>query len=65
MAELFDPSVTEDVVEGEPGKPPTSVVVAGRKVVENGRLVTADIRDIRGFAAEQAKRLWSRMGAIK
>ncbi len=40
------------------------VVVAGETVVENGRLVRADLEEIRLEAREQATRLWSRMNAL-
>jgi cytosine/adenosine deaminase-related metal-dependent hydrolase len=40
------------------------VVVGGRIVVKGGRLVGADIKDIRAEAAETATRLWQRMAAI-
>ncbi len=38
------------------------VVVAGREVVRDGNLVTADWKEINARAQEQATRLWDRMG---
>ena len=40
------------------------VVVGGRRVVENGRLLTGDIEEIRGEAADAAPGLWQRMAAL-
>ncbi len=40
------------------------VVVAGEVVVRDGRLVRADLDEIRAFAAEQAPRLWARMAEV-
>lgn len=40
------------------------VVVAGRPVVRDGRLLTADLEEIRAHAREQAPRLWERMRAL-
>jgi cytosine/adenosine deaminase-related metal-dependent hydrolase len=47
-----------------PGAAPLRVLVAGRPVVEDGRLVHGDIEAIRARAREQAKRLWARMSAF-
>jgi len=41
-----------------------TVAIAGRVVVEDGRLVSADLDEIRAHAREQAARLWPRMEAI-
>jgi cytosine/adenosine deaminase-related metal-dependent hydrolase len=41
------------------------VVVGGRVVVENGVLATADFESITARARGEAKRLWSRMAAIR
>ena len=40
------------------------VVVGGVPVVEGGRLVRADLEEIRAHAREQAARLWRRMAAL-
>lgn len=40
------------------------VMVAGRRVVENGTLQTADLGHIRAEAAFEAARLWRRMSAL-
>jgi cytosine/adenosine deaminase-related metal-dependent hydrolase len=42
----------------------TRTVVAGRTVVEDGRLLTADIQDLRAAAREEAPRLWRRMSEV-
>jgi len=39
------------------------VLVGGRRVVEDGRLLTADLEEIREQAEEQAPRLWERLPA--
>ena len=41
------------------------VVVGGRVVVENGRLLTADLEEIRGEARRLAPQLWNRMEALQ
>jgi cytosine/adenosine deaminase-related metal-dependent hydrolase len=53
-----------DVVIGVPGEKPRHVVVAGRPVVMDGRLVTADVEALRAEAREAAPRLWARMDAL-
>lgn len=53
-----------DAVARVPGQPPRHVVVAGKAVVVDGTLVTADLEEIRATAREEAPRLWERMGAI-
>jgi cytosine/adenosine deaminase-related metal-dependent hydrolase len=40
------------------------VVVAGRRVVEDGQLLTGDLDEIRAHAREQAPRLWERMRSL-
>ena len=40
------------------------VGVAGRIVVRDGRLTTADVDEIQAHAEEQAERLWNRMSAV-
>jgi len=59
-------ALADDRVEVEPGEACRArrVVVAGRTVVENGRLVSADVEEIRAHAREQAPRLWERMEAL-
>lgn len=59
----------DDVVEWETpadgGRPRvTRVTVAGRTVVEGGRLVHGDLEAIRAEAREAAARLWPRMAAL-
>jgi cytosine/adenosine deaminase-related metal-dependent hydrolase len=53
-----------DVVVGVPGEAPRTVIVGGRPVVQEGRLVRAELAEIRAQAAEQATRLWARMRAL-
>lgn len=50
-----------DIVVGIPGEPPRHVVVAGRRVVVLGRLVTADLTELKAKAHEAAPELWKRM----
>jgi hypothetical protein len=40
------------------------LVVEGRPVLEDGRLLTADIDEIRAEAREEAARLWQRMKEV-
>ena len=40
------------------------VGVAGRIVVRDGRLITADLEEIHARAEEQARRLWNRLGSV-
>ena len=54
-----------DLVVGERGQRPRHVLVAGRMVVEDGRLVRADLDEIRARASEEAPRLWRRMEAYE
>jgi hypothetical protein len=69
-AELFGAeALAGDAVEFEPrdeGEPARArrVGVAGRVVVEGGRLVAADLEEIRAHAREEAARLWRRMEAL-
>jgi cytosine/adenosine deaminase-related metal-dependent hydrolase len=61
--------VPDDTVEwGEPGPGGRAradrVTVAGRTVVEHGRLVHADLDELRAEAREQAAKLWARMAAL-
>jgi len=63
-----------DAVELEPPVAPTGgghaptrarrVVVNGAPAVEGGRLVRADLEEIRSHAREQAERLWKRMAQL-
>ncbi len=53
-----------DVVVGIPGEKPRHVVVAGKPVVVDGKLVTADIEKIRAEAREAAPGLWKKMLAF-
>ena len=70
VRERFGPeSLSGDRVALEPGGPGAgcrarTVAVAGRLAVEGGRLVNADLDEIRAQAREQAARLWPRMEAI-
>jgi cytosine/adenosine deaminase-related metal-dependent hydrolase len=57
------PGGAADVVALEGGKA-RHVLVAGRPVVENGRLASADLAAIRAEAERQAARLWERMAAF-
>ncbi len=63
-AERFSgPEAVEDSVRREEGQV-RDVQVGGRDVVRDGKLLTADIEEIRAHAREQAKRLWPRMEAL-
>lgn len=63
-------ALADDVVEFEArpaagGRPlARRVVVAGRTVVEQGRLASADLAGIEADARREASRLWSRMAAV-
>jgi len=60
-------ALANDVVSFEPvppalGRPLASrVVIAGRTVVEHGRLVCADMAEIEAEARQSAAALWPRM----
>lgn len=60
----IEPGRPADVVVGRPGAKPRHVLVAGRPVVVNGELVTADLEEIRARAREQAPRLWELMAQL-
>jgi cytosine/adenosine deaminase-related metal-dependent hydrolase len=60
LAASFDGGALSDHVVGAAGGRPRTVVVDGQTVVEDGRLVRADLEEIRAHAGEQARRLWSR-----
>lgn len=57
------PGTAADVVAVTKGQV-RHVVVAGRAVVVDGQLVTADLEEIRANAREQAPRLWERMHSL-
>jgi cytosine/adenosine deaminase-related metal-dependent hydrolase len=54
---------TDAVTLGETGKV-ERVVVAGQVVVDGGKLVRADIEELRARAREEAPKLWQRMAAL-
>jgi cytosine/adenosine deaminase-related metal-dependent hydrolase len=64
--EVFQPPIlpgsVADIIVSEEAHP-RHVIVAGRVIVEGGRLLTGDLEAIRAEAREQAARLWSRMDA--
>jgi cytosine/adenosine deaminase-related metal-dependent hydrolase len=62
IEELFPESNLDDTVETDHGIA-SRVVVGGRTVVEQGRLLGGDLNEIRTEAAQQASRLWGRMQA--
>ena len=69
VAEELDTRTASDLVTELPGDGSApagrrDVIVDGRIVVRNGELVLGDIDEIRARAAEQAKRLWSRMNDL-
>jgi cytosine/adenosine deaminase-related metal-dependent hydrolase len=55
-------SAADIVIEGPEG--PRHVFVDGRLVVEGGRLLTADLDEIRGEAGREAARLWKRLAEV-
>lgn len=61
----LEDSAAADVVVGVPGELPRHVVVAGRRVVISGRLVTGDLAELRAKAQEAAPELWKRMEGIQ
>jgi cytosine/adenosine deaminase-related metal-dependent hydrolase len=67
VAERFG-TVDDRVILDEPdasgGTRAREVVIDGRTVVKDGRLVRADLDEIRAHAREQAQRLWARMEAL-
>lgn len=56
---LFGP--LDDFVAGPPGEKPRHVAIAGRLVVRDGVLQTADFEEIRAKALEAAPELWRKM----
>lgn len=59
----LQPDGAADCTVREDGKA-RHVVVGGRVVVRDGRLIAADWDEIQAHAEEQARRLWSRMGSL-
>lgn len=64
----LEPGMAADVVVWDsdadaetPGTVARHVIVAGRVVVEDGRLKSGDLAQIRAHARDEAPRLWSRM----
>jgi cytosine/adenosine deaminase-related metal-dependent hydrolase len=57
------PGSAGDVVVGVPDARPHHVVVDGKLVVRDGKLVHGDLEEIRAHAREQAARLWARLPA--
>jgi cytosine/adenosine deaminase-related metal-dependent hydrolase len=55
------PGAAADVVAVGPDHSARHVVVAGRLVVENGRLLTGDFDSIRADARAEAQKLWGRI----
>ena len=62
-AELLGDGVLEDWVVRDDSRVRT-VVIDGRTLVEDGRLLSADIDEIRAEAARQAPRVWARMDTL-
>lgn len=58
------PGSVADVVVGVPGERPRHVLVSGRRVVADSRLLTGDLEEIRARAREAAPELWRRMEAF-
>ena len=56
--------VVYDAGEGDGPARVNRVTVAGRVVVEQGRLVHGDLEELRAKAREEAQRLWPRMAAL-
>lgn len=54
-----------DVVVGIPGERPRHVIVGGRRVIVDGRLVTGDLEELRAKALEAAPELWRRMEELR
>ena len=55
---------TADVVVGIAGQRPRHVLVGGRPVVVDGKLISADFEEIQARTREEAPRLWARMQAL-
>lgn len=62
--ERFGAGVDEDTVTRDADGRVTRVVVAGRVVVDGGRLVTGDADAIAAEARDEAARLWERMARL-
>lgn len=58
------PGSAADLIARRPDGAIDHGVVGGRVVVESGRLVAADLEELRAAAREEAPRLWRRMGAL-
>ncbi len=58
--ELLGPGVREDRVERD-GRGVRRVEIEGRTLVDEGRLLTADLEEIRADARRRAEDLWARM----
>jgi cytosine/adenosine deaminase-related metal-dependent hydrolase len=59
------PGTAADLAVVPPGtNRPKHVIVAGRRVVENGALLTGNIEKIRAEAGAEAQKLWKRMAEI-
>ncbi len=63
FAPLAEAGAGDAIVVGDDGV--RHVVVGGRKVVEDGRLLTGDVDEIRAEAAAAAPGLWERMIALR
>lgn len=61
IEELFPGELAADAVKRTDSGAVGEVIVAGRVVVRDGRLVGGDLDEIRAHAREQAARLWARM----
>jgi cytosine/adenosine deaminase-related metal-dependent hydrolase len=59
------PGMAADVVVRNAQGNVRHVMVAGRVVVEDGRLLTGDMQAIKTQAAQQATRLWGRLAAVR
>ena len=58
------PGSNADLIVSAPNAAPRHVFVDGRLVVEDHRLVTANLDAIRAEAGREAKKLWARMEAL-
>ncbi|MBI4615289.1 MAG: amidohydrolase family protein [Planctomycetes bacterium] len=58
------PGLAADLVTDASGGGPRRVLVAGRAVVQDGRLLAGNLEAIRAHAASEAARLWRRMAAL-
>lgn len=60
----LEPGALGDVVVRSPDGRVRHVVVDGRIVVRDGRLIGADLDDVRRTAGDESRRLWARMAAL-